>query len=213
MRRRDVIKGLFGTALLATGGCETAGNIDSAEEYVQSRSAGDDTLVFGRLRWIENGSERTVQNDIFGWSVSPRLKRLEDRRVFNTEIDAGGAFLWDLAPGTYIIDRINYRDPMTGNYLLVPKVAFVVPRTESAVYVGTLRADVVTSRDLLGVSGAARFSVENRLDADRRHAEAQIGAGLSPTMQSLMVQDDRLPDSIDTTPEFNMAVTLLGGLL
>lgn len=132
----------------------------------------------------------------------------------NAEIDSGGHFLWSLPSGTYMVDRINYRDPMTGNYFVAPKFAFSVPEDDRNYYVGTMRIESVTSRDFLGtLDGTVRYSVEDNFNQELAYIRAKLGTDLGNVEKSLMIHDPRLPASIDTTAEAQIALTLLGGLL
>lgn len=213
MRRREVLMlAAGGIAMLA--GCETIETAETAEALSSAQQNSNQSIAFGRLRWIENGAERQIDQSMFGWSIAPRLKRLEDRKIMNAQIDAGGHFIWSLPPGTYMIDRINYRDPMTGNYFLAPKFAFKVPATGRSYYAGTMRVDAVSSRDFLGTLDAdVRYSVEDNLSQETAYLRRKLGSNLGTVEKSLMVHDARLPQSIDTTSEAQIALTILGGML
>ncbi len=127
-------------------------------------------------------------------------------------MDEEGRFIWQLETGTYVINRIDYRDPWSGNYFFVPKVGFRVDKSEAAYYIGTLRADFAIERDLIGgVSGVARFEVVDEfVDTADSHSEE---FGSLEVSKSLMVRDERLPTTIDTTPEFNLAIQILNAVL
>jgi hypothetical protein len=209
MDRRKFLQ-LMAATPLALSGCETAEMIETSGDMAAAREDAATSVVFGRVLWIENGTERTLDQSIFGWSLSPRLLRLEDRRYMNGTFDPGGRFRWSLPPGTYVIDRINYRDPMTGNYFIVPKVAFQIPAAGQIYYVGTLRADATTDRGFLGVSGATDFSIIDNYRSEARNFQTLVGAPPSQVTKRLMKQDDSLPDSIDNSAEAQVAITLLG---
>lgn len=212
LRRKFCLLVVGGIAALA--GCETVETAETAGELATVQQRADRSIVGGRFRWIENGEERQIDQSMFGWSISPRIKRLEDQQIMNAEIDAGGHFLWSLPSGTYMVDRINYRDPMTGNYFVAPKFAFKVPANGNNYYVGTMRIDSDTSRDFLGtLDGTVRYSVEDSYGQELAYVRSKLGTDLGKVEKSLMIHDPRLPASIDTTAEAQIALTLLGGLL
>ena len=68
MHRRTACRILIGAGALALGGCQTTESVDSASDWAASRAASDTALVFGRIRWIENGTERPIDPGLFGWS-------------------------------------------------------------------------------------------------------------------------------------------------
>ena len=186
MHRRTFLGlGAGGLALLA--GCETAETADTPEALAAARQRTDRATVFGRLRWIENGEERRIEQSMFGWSVTPRLRRLGDGAVMNTEIDPGGHFVWSLPAGAYRIDRINYRDPWSGNYFVSPGVTFRAPENGRTYYVGTLRVEARTERGFLGtMGGAARFTVENRLAEEQAYLRGKLGTDIASVETALM---------------------------
>lgn len=210
MNRRLFLSGFFAGGALALAGCQTTELIDSEADYEDARQEAGQSVVFGHVRWVENGIERPIDQGVFGWSISPRLRRLEDNTYIQGSFDPGGRFRWSLPPGTYVIDRINYRDPMTGNYIIVPKVAISVPAAGRTFYAGTLRADAATDRDFFGVSGAIEFKIVDEYRSEARNFQSIVGVPPNQVEKRLMVQDDRLPDSFDNSAEAQVAITLLG---
>lgn len=208
-----MLTGLAATAGIALSGCETADHIDTTAEMATATTSSDTSIVFGRVRWIENGQERQMDQSMMGWSIQPRLRRLEDGTMIHGKVDPGGRFRWSLPPGTYVMDRINYRDPMTGQYFIVPQVGFSVPRGGAIFYAGTLRAQADVERGFFGVDGATQFSVQDEFSAELHAFKAEVGSIPGTVEESLMVQDDTLPVSLDSTAESQLALTILGALL
>ena len=175
--------------------------------------AGTNTsMVVGRIEWLEKGVPKNNESGLLAFSIAPQLLRLEDRKRIAGELQASGEFVWQLQPGTYVINRINYRDPWSGNYFFVPRVAFRIENPGTAYYVGTLRVDFSPERDLIGgMSGTAFFTIED----DYAVAEAKSLADFrSRTVEKhLMIRDERLPTTIDTTAEFNLAIQIINALL
>lgn len=113
-----------------------------------------------------------------------------------------------------MIDGINYRDPVTGSYFLAPKFAFRLPATGRSYYIGTMRIDAESSQSFLGAIDAdARFSIEDNLKQEMDYLRQKLGANLGAVDKSLMVHDARVPQSIDTTAEAQVALGILGALL
>lgn len=188
-------------------------NITEPRAWEQALSSGKQSVVIGRIEWLEHGKARRIGKGLTQFSVTPMLLRMEDKSRTKGELDENGAFIWALQPGTYVIYRINYRDPWSGNYFMVPKVAFRVPETGKIYYVGTLRADFASKRDIIGgLSGLVKVSVEDR--SQRGGTALAEGLGMPPkeVQTSLMVHDAKLPRTIDTTAEFNLAVQILNAI-
>ena len=198
----------------STGGCAApVQNIKENGGWEQALASGNSSVVFGRIKWIEDGSEKKSGKGLLDFWISPTLLRIEDRSETHAELDEDGTFVWALEPGTYVINRINYRDTWSGNYFMVPKVAFRVPEKGRVYYVGTLRADFSSERDLIGgLSGRVRVTIEDHGRRDRAAILQHPGIA-NDFEKSLMVQDERLPRTIDTTEEFNVAVKVLNAVL
>jgi hypothetical protein len=214
--KKRYLRHLFATLLIAlvlSGCASTAENIKQTGEWEKAKRQADSSLVVGRIQWIENGEEKAIGSGMFSFSVRPGLLRLEDRSRHFGEVDEGGWFAWSLQPGTYVMHRINYRDPWSGNYFFVPKVAFRIPEAGKIYYVGTLRADFKSKRDLIGgLSGMASIKVLNELDEFPASTLQSMGAERGQLEMALMVHEGRLPATIDTTPEYQLTIQLLNTL-
>jgi hypothetical protein len=190
----------------------TAPNLETAAD-VEAATNGK-SLVFGQVRWFEDGEQKKIGSGVFTMSLKPQLIRLEDQQRINAEIDEGGNFTWSLAPGTYLINRINYRDPWSGNYFVAPKVAFAVPEGNKSYYVGTLECRFEPKRDLIGgLSGIVQYTVLDESEAAMPVFESRYGESVTSAGNSTMVHDERLPASVDTTAEFNLAMSIINTLL
>jgi hypothetical protein len=139
---------------------------------------------------------------------------MEDGSRILGEIDEAGGFVWALEPGIYVINRINYRDPWSGNYFVVPKVAFRVPGPGRVYYVGTLTADFEPKRDLIGgLSGKLQVRIEDEFEGDYSPLAAELGLARGEIEQSLIVHASDLPQTIDSTAEFQLAMQVLNAAL
>ncbi len=200
--------------LLVTAGCVTTEkNIRQTGEWEQARLTQDASIVFGGIQWIENGKEKKIGSGMFEFGVKPGLLRLEDKSRHFGEVDEGGDFVWTLQKGTYVMFRINYRDPWSGNYFFVPKVAFKVPDNGGIYYVGTVKVEFESKRDFIGgLSGSAKIQVLDEANESYPFMVKKLRVSDEAIEKSLMVHEKRLPGTIDTTPEFQMAIQLLNAL-
>ncbi|RMH39663.1 MAG: hypothetical protein D6694_10945 [Gammaproteobacteria bacterium] len=209
--RSIVILGLC-TALISC--VAPAQDIKGPSDLDQVLSSGKKSAVFGRIQWLENGKEKRIEKGLFNFSVSPNLLRMDDRSKIHGEVDENGYFVWSLEPGIYVIYRINYHDPWSGNYFIVPKVAFSVPEKGRIYYIGTLKMDFAPKRDLIGgLSGRVKVRIEDQGQKDNAAIVQKIGAVTHDIEKSLMVHKASLPTTIDTTDEFNLAMRILNAIL
>ncbi len=200
-------------ALTLTAGCSaTAKNIEAGPETVAAVAS--EALVFGRVEWIEAGEAKEFGDGMFSRQMNPNLVRMQDKTRITGAVSKTGTFAWSLAPGTYMINKIRYRDPWSGEYFVVPKAAFDVPDSGGIYYVGTLRADFEGKRDIIGgLGGDVVFSVRDDFDTAWARMGEELGAERDEAEKSLMVQDERLPRTIDTTEGFNLAMSILNAVL
>ena len=209
----DHARAAFGGSVFLSG-CLAVENIETPAEVVAASSSADSSIVYGRVKWVENGNEIGLEHkDMFGQRlqrVVPRLKRAEDNSTVTVELDNAGHFVWSLQKGTYIIDKLQVNIPGYGSGYFVPKVAFKVPDNGKSYYIGTLRADAVVDADFWGTDGVAKFSIEDSKRSEDAYAQRKLGNNFSAAQKSLMVQNENLPDSFDTTTEFNIIMTILG---
>lgn len=214
MQRRKIMQGLVSGAVFLLSACLAVENIETPAEAKAASSSADRSIVYGRVKWVENGKETGLDHkDMFGQRVQrvvPRLKRAEDNSTVTVELDNAGHFVWSLQKGTYIIDKLQVNIPGYGSGFFVPKVAFAVPDNGKSYYIGTLRTDAVVDADFWGTDGAARFSIEDSQSSEDAYVRRKLGGSFRADQKSLMVQNENLPDSFDTTAEFNMIMLILG---
>jgi hypothetical protein len=200
--------------LLLLGGCHTATNLANIKELNGSLRQ-DTSLVFGRIQWVEDGEEKVIGSGLVTFSVAPQLLRVEDRKRILGEIDEKGRFIWALEKGTYVINKLDYRDPWTGNYVLVPKIGFRVPENGKAYPLGTLRAECNNKRNFLGsLAGAkVKFSVTNSTEADIADFMKKFPGTNCENGPPLFVHDNRLPQTFDTSADFALAMQILQAII
>lgn len=198
---------------LAVGGCATTeSNIETEADIRQLEE--DQSVVFGRIVWLENGEEKKIGAGVFTMSLAPHLLRLEDKARVIGEVNEGGRFAWSLKPGTYLINKIAYRDPWSGNYFVTPKVAFAVPETGKTYYVGVLECRFEPKRDLIGgLSGLVVCKTLDESDQDVTYFQDKFAMASGSIEESIMIHDMRLPGTVDTTAEFNLALSIINAVL
>lgn len=127
------------------------GRVDKAPSDTNASSLGSDVLVFGRIRWIENGVERTEYRTGWGWNLWFPYIQSPDYRSGIFVIEKDGSFTWKIPKGLYIIHQTELRDPWDGmHYLPYNKFVFDTNRPANAVCLGSMVVDVSSSRNLLG---------------------------------------------------------------
>jgi hypothetical protein len=198
----------------ATTCVASAPNILESGDLQKALSSETVSVVAGQIRWFEHGAEKEIGKGLLSFSISPMLLRMEDRSRTLAEVDQDGSFMWALDPGIYVINRINYRDPWSGNYFVVPKVAFHVPDRGKIYYIGTMRADFAAERDIIGgLSGDVAVVIEDEARGSYDDVAPRFGVEPGDVEASLMVHVEGLPRTIDTTQEFQIAVQILNAVL
>lgn len=198
---------------LAVGGCATTKSNIETEADIRQLGEGQ-SIVFGRIVWLENGEEKKIGAGVFTMSLAPRLMRIEDKTRIIAAVNEGGRFVWSLERGTYLINKIDYRDPWSGNYFVAPKVAFAVPETGNTYYVGVLECNFEPKRDLIGgLSGLVVCKTLDESEQDVTYFQDKFAMASGSIEESIMIHDTRLPGTVDTTAEFNLAVSIINAVL
>ena len=126
------------------------GRIDKAPENTLAQTLGSDVLVFGRLRWRDNGEERSDYRSGWGWNVWLRYLRDNGRDIGLFVVEKDGQFTWRIHQGSYTYYQVGWREPSNGIQYLVSKVRFDAKNDADALCLGTLTINITTSRDLVG---------------------------------------------------------------
>lgn len=192
----------------------TVQNISGNDTAVQETLTNDKSLVFGNILWIEKGKQKKIGSGMFDFYIKPDLLRIEDKARIICDVGENGDFVWALEPGTYVINKMQYRDTWSGNYFFIPKSAFRIADPGKAYYVGQLEVHFEPKRDLIGgLSGKATFAVNDQSPEVYKKFLRENNLPLEDIQKTLMVHDPRLPNSFDTTAEFNIGVQLLNAIL
>lgn len=212
---QKLLMSIYVLLVLLLSGCVTTTepNIKSASELSKIEEK-DSSIVFGKIEWIENGEKKEFEEGLMGTWVKPNLMNMEDKTRIECDISEGGEFVWSLPPGKYLIHKIHYRDSWSGSYFIVPKVAFNVPKKGKVYYIGTLKGESQTKRDLIGgLSGSTKFTIEDKYNQDSRNFKRKFGASSKKIKKSIMIHDKRLPQTLETTAEYNTAMSLINAIL
>lgn len=213
---KKLLIGLSALLILLFSGCvpTTEPNIKSASELSKIEEK-DSTMVFGKIEWIENGEKKVFKEEgLMGTWIKPNLMNMEDESKIECDISEGGEFVWSLPPGKYLMHKIHYRDSWSGSYFIVPKIAFNVPEKGKVYYIGTLKGDSITKRDLIGgLSSVTKFTVQDNYNQDVRNFKKKFSTSSKKIKKSLMIHDKRLPQTPETTAEYNVAISLINAIL
>jgi len=144
------------------------GRIDKAPENTLAENLGSDVLAFGRLRWIDNGEERTDYRSGWGWNIWLRYFR-DDGNTYNHGlfvVEKDGQFTWRIPRGSYVYYQVGWREPSNGLQYLIPNIRFDAAGDAHALCLGTLTIDITTQRDILGGHWlrTAQVQVDNDCD-------------------------------------------------
>lgn len=124
--------------------------IDKAAENTTAASLGQDILVYGRLRWLDNDEERTEYRSTWGWNVWFPYFRTQDAQSGRFFVEEDGSFTWRIPKGSYLFYRIDFRDAWDGMHYVEPKVSFEATNSAQAICLGTLVINLKSRRDLIG---------------------------------------------------------------
>ena len=164
-----------------------------AESPASGTEAG--TIAFGRVRWINNGVERSEYKTALGWNIWPHLLRLEDGKTKTLSVEKSGDFEWSLPAGTYLLHQLHWFDPWDGPHRLEPKVAFQLGNEGQAHCLGTMTVALTSKRDIIGGLRVERFTVEITDDCDQQSQAflARVGYQDIEIRKALMVHGAEIP--------------------
>jgi hypothetical protein len=189
--------------------------IETAPLETTVASLGDSALVYGRIRWIENGEERTEYKHSYGWNIWPQFLRVDDMTKGALSVEVDGSFTWKMPRGAYLFHQIYWLDSWDGQHRLTPKVAFQIPVGANAYCLGTLVISIQGKRDFIG--GLWLKGVKVKIEDDCEDREIQFRSLYRDRdlklENSLMVFDPRMPkrperlEEMDQFRDFIRAIT------
>ncbi len=183
----------LGCITLTTGCASLDGQ---APRGTTASSLGNDALVYGRIRWIENGEERDSYKHSYGWNISPMYLRTEDMHEGQLGVESDGTFIWKLPRGRYIFHQIYWFDSWDGQHRFTPKVAFQIPEGANTFCLGTLVIDLIGKRDIIGGLRVKNIDIGIKDDCKLLANEFRLSYP-DPDLQharSLMIFNEQIPD-------------------
>ncbi len=113
-------------------------HIDSPEKLAQALDKMNGVVVFGRVRWIQDGEELRLGKSMFGNVIEFQMYRAGSKKRMIAKVGPNGYFTWVLRPGHYRVPVINFMSkskPFLGQAFL----HLVVPDHQEVTYTGTLK--------------------------------------------------------------------------
>ncbi len=114
---------------------------------------GNVPIVFGRILVVRDGQEIAWGGSSLARSLTSagefHLVILDEERstVAGSDLSGDGTFFWSLHPGRYIITAFEWKEGLSAKGSSGRLMArFNVPAGVTAVYIGTLRIDIVDSQ-------------------------------------------------------------------
>lgn len=179
--------------LVLSFGCSSLTEVDKPPQETSLMSVEENTLVLGRVRWIENGETK------YNPAVKLRVLRIEDMKEDDIQVGKDGRFLTYLPEGTYIIYQINWFDLWDGPHWLRPSTAFQILEGQQNHYLGTLIMEMQTKRDVIGKLKIKEFKVlvEDEGDDEEIFIHNHYPDYEGPLNKQLMIHDSGIPRNIE----------------
>ena len=209
--------GIICLASLLVGGCQSAalveplGTLPTVPLEITDKELGNDVLVFGRVRWIQNGEERNDYRSAYGWNIWPEYYRLDDGRNGTLAVAEDGTFAWQLPTGTYLAYQLRWFDTWDGPHRLPLRMAFRVPEAKHAYCVGTIIAKLEAKRDLIGGLWIKDWDLvlDDTCETDRQWFASRYADLTIPAKKSLLVYEPAIPESIEALEKRDAIADLL----
>ena len=195
---------LLAAVLVALTGCastslvEPIGTINSAPTGITNAELNKDILVFGRIRWIQNGEERNDYYSAYGWNIWPKYFRVEDESNGILGVNNDGRFAWQLPKGTYIAYHLRWFDSWDGLHRLPLRLAFQVPEPQKAYCIGTIIVNLTAKRDLIGGLWIKGWDIDldDSCEQDSKWFQQHYSNLTMPIETTPLVYDPDIPDNI-----------------
>lgn len=189
---------------LVSGCASVETNIESEQQVARAVSGSDTTLVFGKIRWINNENEMEIGTGLSTHSLS--LQMYTDASEGRTigRVGDGGQFAWSLAPGKYRIPAVDFVGPLfggPGDFTGRTFLEFDVPGDQGPVYIGTLIIETEYKKKFLTWEANTKTETVNDCDSDCAERLAAFGLPEKPLHISLARLDSRLSGLVRTTDQ------------
>ena len=187
-------------------GCNTI----PAKTVLQNDSletCGNETIVFGRLRIIENRIEKTHYK---GWTSRHQITLVnidEETTIANLDVREGGEFIWIIPKGKYLLTHVTSFE-LNGVLDYFPQVAFHTLPGEpgETQYLGTLQISATTKKSgFTNVLEDYQIAIMDDFGKDSGLA-VEIHRKTGTVLKRHMIHDARLPKI--TRVEVNRDLTM-----
>ena len=197
--------GIICLAGLLIAGCQSAslveplGTLPTAPHEITDKDLGNDALVFGRVRWIQNGKERNDYWSAAGWNIWPEYYRIEDGKHGTLAVADDGTFAWQFPSGTYLAYQVKWFDTWDGPHRLPLRLAFRVPDAQHAYCIGTIIMKLEAKRDVIGGLWFKNWDLvlDDTCETDRQWFASRYTNLTLPMKKTSLVYDPAIPDSIE----------------
>jgi len=166
-------------------------SIESADALALVLEGRDGVVVFGRVRWIENGQEVGIGTTTPARSVELHLRNLGNRRWTFASVGPDGYFTWVLMPGEYEVPWIRLMDG-EDSCIRDVDIRIVVPETRRAGYLGTLAVHTRHETHWLGWHEVTieEYGLWNDCPADCERMLARLGLPEGSARMNFMERAD-----------------------
>lgn len=184
------------------GSCQSMldpiGTLLTSAQGLTSAELRNEAVVFGRIRWINNGEERTDYRNDYGWNIWPLYFHVEDKKHGTLSVTETGYFAWQLPAGTYILYQAKWFDAISGQRRLPLRLTFKAAETGKAYCIGTLTFDIHSKRDAFGLITIIswQYHIDGTCDQEREWFQKRYSKLNIPIENSRLIHDNRIPDNI-----------------
>jgi len=174
------------------------GTVQTPPPELTATDLENNTLVFGRIRWINNGEERSNYRNNYGWNIWPLYFHIEDKNSGVLGITETGYFAWQLPKGTYILYHARWFDDISGQSRLPLRLTFQAKETGKAYCIGTLTFDINSKRDALGTIKITSWNylIDEGCEQERDWFQQRYTRLNIPVENSQLIYDSGIPDNI-----------------
>jgi hypothetical protein len=174
------------------------GTIQTSPTSLTAAELNDDIVVFGRIRWINNGEERSNYRNNYGWNIWPLYFRVEDKVDGVLGVSDTGYFAWQIPRGTYILYHARWFDDISGQRRLPLRLTFRGLEAAKAYCIGTLTFDINSSRDAIGMTKISswQYRIDEGCKQERDWFEKRYHQLAIPVENTFLLHNAEIPDNI-----------------
>jgi hypothetical protein len=165
-------------------------SVKSAEELSEVKKGASAVVVFGRVRWLENGEEAI--GTAAGKTVTLGLYDIGQDKYIDGRVGSDGLFSWVLEPGEYHVLSTQFHYLMSAQ--LGPAYFHLsVPEGQGPVYTGTLTIETTLKSSWTGWKlSVDRFSMSNDCEDDCPTVLARLDLSADTMQVSLLQYDEQI---------------------